>query len=152
MSMKGSCERRPGDLKGPKSLAEWIEVYERRAGDDVRFRMQEDEHLYYHPEHGFFTWFLCQEEANAGLISIPKMCGNGKLLRRIVYEMVKGAAELGIRGVLCCSRRRPELYSKRVLGGKLHHVEYTKNLNTGAVEPMYFYVVSLEDYKGRDVG
>lgn len=130
----------------------WIEVFNRRAGDDEHFRLQRGEHVYYHPEHGFFTWFLCVEEANAGLISIPKMCGNGRVLRRMVYELVKEAASagLGIRGVLCCSRRRPEVYSKRVLGGVLHHVEERVNVNTGMVEPLYFYVVSLDDYKGRD--
>lgn len=140
--------RRPGDMSGAKTLAEWIEVYERRAGDDVRFRLEEGEHVYYHPEHGFFTWRLC--ENHGGRISIPKMCGNGRVLRRMVYEFVKASRHLGVREIMCCSRRRPELYRDRVLGGRLDSVEYTKNINSGRVEPLYFYVVSLDDYRERD--
>ncbi len=140
-------ERRAGDLKGPKSLEAWIEVFKRRAGDDEPFALKDNEYLYYHPEHGFFTWFVCERP---GRISIPKMCGNGRVLRRMIYEFVKASAHLGVREVLCCSRRPPEVYMKRVLGGRLDRVEFTKNLNTGRVEPMYFYVITVDDFKGRD--
>ena len=141
-------ERRTDDFKGPKSLEEWIDVYERRAGDDVHFRLDDGEHIYYHPDHGFFTWLVC--ENHPGRISIPKMCGNGKILRRMVYELVKECTHLGIREVMCCSRHRPEVYMKRVLGGRFDRVTYTVNLNTGKLEPLYFYVISVDDYKGRD--
>lgn len=141
-------ERRADDFRGPKSLAEWIEVYERRAGDDVRFTLAPDEHVYWHPEHGFFTWLLCSN--HPGRVSVPKMCGNGKVLRRMVYEFVVDSAQLGIREVMCCSRRRPALYMKRVLGGRFDRMEESVNLSTGRMEPMYFYVVSIDDYKGRD--
>ena len=90
-------ERRAGDLKGPKSLEAWIEVFKRRAGDDEPFALKDNEHLYYHPEHGFFTWLVCERP---GRISIPKMCGNGRVLRRMVYEFVRAAEHLGIREVL----------------------------------------------------
>ena len=143
-------ERRPGDLSGPKSLEAWIEVFKRRAGDDEPFALKEDEHLYYHPEHGFFTWFVC--ENHPGRISIPKMCGDGRVLRRMVYELVRSAEHLGIREVMCCSRRRPKLYMTRVLGGRLDRVEQTVNLGTGKPEPMYFYVVTVDDFKERDEG
>ena len=141
-------DRRPGDMTGPKSLEEWIDVYERRAGDDVHFTLEDGEHIYYHPEHGFFTWKLCED--HEGRISVPKMCGNGRILRRMVYEFVKELEPLGIREIMCCSRRRPELYRDRVLGGRFDRVEYTKNLNSGEVEPLYFYIVTVDDYRGRD--
>lgn len=141
-------ERRTDDFKGPKTLEEWIDVYERRAGDDVRFTLVEGEHIYHHPDHGFFTWLVCEE--CPGRIAIPKMCGNGKVLRRMVYELVKECEHLGIREVMCCSRHRPEVYMKRVLGGRFDSVTYTVNLNTGKLEPLYFYVISVDDYKGRD--
>lgn len=134
-------DRRSGDFKGPKSLSAWIDVYERRAGDDVHFRLEDGEHVYYNENYGFFTWFVCED--HPGLISIPKMCGDGRFLRRLVWRFVK---ESGMRGVYLCSRRRPEVYC-RVLGGRLDHVDHTVNLNTGRREPLYFYVVTLDDTK-----
>lgn len=140
--------RRPGDFKGPKTLEEWIDVYERRAGDDTRFVLEDGEHIYYNPDKGFFTWRV--SENNPRRLTVPKMCGDGRFLRHIVYELLKGCAGLGISEVLCCSRRRPELYMKRVLGGRFDCVKYTKNLNTGKTEPLYFYVITAEDFKERD--
>ena len=137
--------RRPGDMSGAKTLAEWIEVYERRAGDDVRFRLEEGEHVYYHPEHGFFTWRLCE---NHPWISIPKMCGDGRFLRELVCDLLEAAKAYGVEAALCCSRRRPAVWLK-VHGGCLHHVEYTRNLNSGNIEPLYFYLMKSEGYRRR---
>lgn len=133
-----------GDFTGPKTFEEWIDVYERRAGDDVHFQLDEDEHIYWHPDNGFFTWYVCRE--HAGRISVPKMCGNGKVLRRMVWELVKAMESQGFHEVMLCSRRRPEVYC-RVIGGRLDHIEYTVNLNTGRREPLYFYVINFEDTK-----
>lgn len=139
-------ERHLDDFKGPKTLEEWIDVYERRAGDDVHFQLTDGEEIYYHPDHGFFSCFLCYDKH---LISIPKMCGDGKFLRHIVWDMVRQMEPYGFRGVLLCSRHRPKVYCK-VIGGKLDHIEYTVNLNTERREPLYFYVVTLDDTKEGD--
>lgn len=139
--------KKKDDFKGPKSLEAWIEVYERRAGDDVHFQLEDGEHVYYHPEYGFFTWYLCVN--HPARVSIPKMCGDGKFLRRLVCEFIRRAPD--IKELMFCSRRTPEVYCNRVLRGcRLDHTEQTVNLNTGRSEPLYFFVVTLDVYKGSD--
>jgi len=131
------------DFKGPKPFEEWVDVYERRAGDDVHFQLDPREQIFFNPEYGFFTYWVDHWKKR---LVIPKMCGEGKILRRIVYEMVKEIEPLGFREIFCCSRRRPEVYL-RVLGGKFDHEEVSVNIRTGKEEPMYYYIVSLDDVK-----
>ena len=132
-----------GDFTGPKTFEEWVDVYERRAGDDVHFQLVPDEQIFYNSEYGFFTYWVDYKKKR---LVIPKMVGNGKFLRHVIFDMVRELEPLGFREILCCSRRRPEVYL-RVLGGKLDHIETSVNLNTGKEEPMYFYIVSLDDTK-----
>lgn len=131
------------DFSGPKSFEEWVEVYERRAGDDVHFVLTPGEQIFYHPLHGFFSYWVDHENKR---LLIPKMVGNGKFLRHIVYKMVRELSPLGFNRIMCCSRRRPEVYL-RVLGGTFDHMEETVNINTGKKEPMYYYTVTLDDTK-----
>ncbi len=49
------------DFSGPKSFEEWVEVYERRAGDDVHFLLTPGEQIFYNPDYGFFTWWIDHE-------------------------------------------------------------------------------------------
>lgn len=140
--------RKKDDFKGPKTFDEWVEVYERRAGDDVHFIVDEFEQIFFNPDLGFFTYWI---DIKKKRIVIPKMCGDGNILRRIVFEMIEKLEPEGFREILCCSRRRPEVYL-RVLGGRFDHVEETVNLNTGKKEPLYFYVVSLDDSKEAEKG
>lgn len=137
--MSGRCN----DFTGPKTFEEWVEVYNRRAGDDVHFQLVEGEQVFYNPEHGFFTWWVDHKKKR---LVIPKMAGDGKFLRHVIFKMVKELEPLGFREILCCSRRRPEVYL-RVLGGRFESMEETVNLNTGRKEPLYYYVVSLDDTK-----
>ena len=137
--MAGKCT----DFTGAKTFEEWVDVYERRAGDDVHFQLVEGGQIFYNPEHGFFTWWVDHKKKR---LVIPKMVGNGRFLRHVIFKMVKELEPLGFREILCCSRRRPEVYL-RVLGGRFDHVEETVNINTGKKEPLYYYVVSLDDTK-----
>ncbi|MPN40330.1 hypothetical protein SDC9_187866 [bioreactor metagenome] len=107
----------------------------------MHFKLSPGERIYYRPDKGFFTFIPLYER---GLISIPKMCGDGKFLRHLVWELVRKMEPHGFRGAFLCSRHRPEVYC-RVIGGKLDHVEHTVNLNTGKEEPLYFYEVDLND-------
>lgn len=143
-----AVERKIGDMRGPKSFDEWVDVYERRAGDDVHFELSQGEEIFYNPDKGFFTYVVNFE---TGRLVVPKMCGDGKFLRRVVFEMVKDLTPYGIEEMYCCSRHRPEVYL-RVLGGRFDHVEHTVNLNTGKLEPLYFYVVKVEDSKENKGG
>lgn len=131
------------DFSGPKSFEEWVEVYERRAGDDVHFVITPGEQIFYNPDKGFFSYWIDHENKR---LLIPKMCGDGKFLRQVVFQMVRELEPLGFRKIMCCSRRRPEVYL-RVLGGEFDHMEERFNINTGKKEPLYYYTVTLDDTK-----
>lgn len=141
-------DRRLDDFKGPKTLEEWIDVYERRAGDDVHFQLEPHEEIVWWTEHGFFTFWPDLEKRR---LDVPKMCGDGRFLRRKVWEAVKALEHLGFRSVYLCSRHRPEVYL-RVIGGRFDKMKKTVNLNTGRLEPLYFYEVTLDDTKEGKAG
>lgn len=130
-------ERRALDFKGPKSLDAWIEVYRRRVTEDRDVCFLPDEEFVFFPEFGFFTFVF---DLPGRCVIIPKMCGDGRFLRRKVFELVKAVEYLGFRFIRCFSRRPPEVYL-RVLGGRLDYVE-----DRGGA-PLYHYVVSLDDTK-----
>ena len=135
--------RKKDDFKGPKTFEEWVEVYERRSGDDVEFIVSEGEQVYYHPDHGFFTWWIDYEN---GRMVIPKMVGNGKFLRHIIYKMMVDLRPTGCDEIYCCSNRPPEVYTS-VLGGKLDKTEEKIDEETGEKRTLYFYIVTFDDTK-----
>ena len=61
-----------GDFTGTKTFEEWIDVYERRAGDDVHFQLVTDEQIFYNSEYGFFTYWVDYKKKR---LVIPKMVG-----------------------------------------------------------------------------
>lgn len=130
-------------MKGPKTLDEWIEVYEDRGGDDTEFLMSEGETLVWSPEKGFFTWCL---DAERKMIVIPKMVGDGRHWRNKLFNMMSLIRHTGVDRVLACSRRPPKVY-QRVLGGELYKVEYKYNFLTKKSDALWFYIISFSDTK-----
>lgn len=142
---------RKTNMKGPKTLDEWIEVYEDRGGDDTEFLMSEGETLVWSPEKGFFTWCL---DAERKMIVIPKMVGDGRHWRNKLFNMMSLIRHTGVDRVLACSRRPPKVY-QRVLGGELYKVEYKYNFLTKKSDALWFYIISFSDTKedgNRDTG
>jgi hypothetical protein len=107
-------------MVGPKSRDEWIRVYEERDSD-TEYVTYPGEQMAWHPMHGFFTYFFDPETR---LITIPKMCGDGKYWRKVIFEMAQMTRQLlGTRGVYCCTKRNPKAYM-RILGGELVKQEH----------------------------
>lgn len=131
------------DFKGEKTLDEWIAIFRKRLGADEPFVMHEREHVVYFPKDGFFTWTTSD---TPGFINIHKMCGNGRRLRRIIYDFV---IEAKLKGVCFSTRRIPGVY-ERVLGVRLQKVTDVFNPETNRVEPFYSYTALPDDFKGRD--
>ena len=130
-------------MKGPKTLDEWIEVYEDRGGDDTEFIMNPDETLVWNPENGFFSWCL---DAERKMIVIPKMVGNGRHWRNTIFRMMSMIRHTGVDRVLVCSRRPPKVYL-RVHGGELYKVEYKYNFLTKKSDALWFYIISFSNTK-----
>jgi hypothetical protein len=97
--------------------------------------------------HGFFTWWY---DAGKRELVIPKMCGDGKHWRKVIFEMVKAAGPDVCRGVLCCTKRNPVAYM-RILGGKLRSMEYSLDFETGKSVTLWYIFITVDDTKeGRD--
>ncbi len=139
-------------VKGPKTLEEWIAVYEERCGGEGRFVLAPDEKVVWDKDNGFFTWCL---DAERKMIVIPKMAGNGRHWRKKIFEMMDTIRGTGVNRILTCSRRNPKVY-QRVHGGKLYKMEHKHNFVTGESSTLWWYIVTWDDYvdpfKGSEGG
>jgi hypothetical protein len=133
-------------MTGPKTFEQWVEAYEERG--DCEFVLSQGEKVCWHPEHGFFT---CLFDAASGEILIPKMCGDGKYWRPLIYGLaVKGREKRGVKGVLCCTKRNPAAFT-RLMGGTLRRMEYSYDFATGKGRALWFIFISWDDTKeGRN--
>lgn len=129
-------------MKGPKTFEEWVRVYEERDSD-TEYVLSPGERVVFDPMHGFFTYAF---DAETKTILVPKMCGDGKHWRRLIYKMVKAGGRIGVRGVLCCTKRNPRAYM-RILGGKLRKMEHTYDFVTGKNTTLWFIYITPEDTK-----
>lgn len=129
-------------MKGPKTLEEWIEVYEERDSD-TEYILSPGERVVYDPMYGFFTYYF---DAASKTILIPKMCGDGKHWRKEVHRLACATRHLGVKGVLCCTKRNPLMYM-RVLGGKLQKMEHTYDFTNGKETTLWYIFISFDDTK-----
>ena len=129
-------------MLGPKTFEEWVRVYEERDSD-TEYVLSPGEKVVFDPMHGFFTYAF---DAASKTILIPKMCGDGKYWRAIIHKMVLAGQGIGIKGVLCCTKRNPQAYM-RILGGKLKKMEHTYDFTTGKSTTLWFIYITLNDTK-----
>ena len=129
-------------MTGPKTFEEWVQIYEERDSD-TEYVLSPGEQVHWHPMHGFFTYAF---DADSKTILIPKMCGDGKYWRAIIHKMVLAGQGIGIKGVLCCTKRNPQAYM-RILGGKLKKMEHTYDFTTGKSTTLWFIYITLNDTK-----
>ena len=129
-------------MRGPKTFKEWVRIYEERDSD-TEYVLSPGERVVFDPMYGFFTYYF---DAGSREILIPKMCGDGKHWRALIHKMVLASSHLGVRGVLCCTKRNPQAYM-RILGGKLKRMEHTYDFTTGKSTTLWFIFITLEDTK-----
>jgi hypothetical protein len=130
-------------LTGPKTFAEWVEAYEERGNE---YKLSRGERVVWHPDHGFFTFLF--DAANMEIL-IPKMCGDGKHWRPLIYEMAKAARGLlGVKGVYCCTEYNPRVW-QRVHGGRLVKMEHTYDFTTGKSSVLWYFSISPGEYEER---
>ncbi|GHV45847.1 hypothetical protein FACS1894204_06130 [Synergistales bacterium] len=127
-------------MTGPKTLEEWVEVYEERDSD-TEYVLSSGERVVYDALHGFFTYAFDPREK---LILIPKMCGDGKFWRPKILKMVLATRHLGVRGAYCCTKRNPVAYM-RVLGGTLRKMEHVYDFVTGRQHTIWYILITPEN-------
>lgn len=134
-------------MLGPKTFEEWVRIYEERDSD-TEYVLSPGEKIVFDPMHGFFTYAF---DAASRMILIPKMCGNGRHWRKLIHKMLLLAArDLGVRGVLCCTKRNPRAFM-RVHGGKLQKMEHTYDFTTGRSTTLWFIYITPADTKEKEV-
>ena len=128
-------------MKGPKTFEEWVKIGEERSGG--KYTLSPGEQVVWHTMYGFFSFWYDAE--NRELI-IPKMCGDGRHWRKLIYEMARAAGPELCRGVSCCTKRNPMAYM-RILGGKLRRVEHSFDFETKKHETLWFIFITWNDTK-----
>ena len=138
-------------MKGPKTFEEWVAIYKGKDSD-TEYVLSPGEQVVFDPMHGFFTYSFDPETRE---ILIPKMCGDGKYWRKLIYEMVLKTKTLGVKGVYCCSKANPAAYM-RILGGRLVKMEHTYDFRTGKETTLWYFSITPENTKEKggasDVG
>jgi hypothetical protein len=128
--------------KAPGTFDEWKEAYEER-NSDTEYVISPGERVVFDPAHGFFTYYF---DAASREILIPKMCGDGKHWRKLIYKLARSTRHLGVKGVLCCTKRNPVSYM-RILGGRLRRMEHVYDFETGKEHTLWFIFISFKDTK-----
>jgi hypothetical protein len=109
-------------MKGPYSLDEWLRIY-REHDSDTEYVSYPGELRVGDEEHGFFTYMFDAENL---VLLIPKMCGDGRHWRKLIFTMVAATRHLGVIGVYCCTKRNPRAFM-RLFGGTLVKQETKDN-------------------------
>lgn len=90
-----------------KTETEWLEYYEKRTGcKDLE--LLPNEHVFFHPEHGFITFFAYDD-----ILELHNMCGNGKEWQKIVIEIMK---EYGLKKLRAYTQRNPKAWIRKYGG------------------------------------
>ena len=129
--------------KAPRTFEEWVEAYEERDGS--KFALSPGEKIYWHRDHGFFTILY---DAGSGTLLVPKMCGDGKYWRPLIYEIAKKGATEGhcLKSLYLCTKRNPAAYM-RVIGGTLSKMEYKYDFVTGKGRTIWYISINWENTK-----
>ncbi len=110
---------------------------------DTEYVLTPGERVVWHPMHGFFTYTY---DAASGEVLIPKMCGDGKYWRKLIYALVLAT---DARGVYCCTKRNPRAFM-RVFGGTLVKMTHEYDFRTGRETTLWYLFITPEDAKGGD--
>ncbi len=129
-------------MRGPKTFAEWVEAYVERDSD-TEYVLTPGERVIFDPMHGFFTYSF---DAASNEILVPKMCGDGKYWRPLIYALVLAS---GARGVYCCTKRNPRTY-QRILGGELVKMTHEYDFRTGKETTLWYIFITPKDTKEGD--
>lgn len=127
-------------MLGHKTFDEWVEIFEKK--DDSTYELSPGERVVFDPMHGFFSYWFNPESLN---IIIPKMCGDIKHWYPKITKLYFATKQLGIKGVLFCTKRNPYAFM-RLVGGVLKSVEYTYDFETKNARTIWFISITGENY------
>lgn len=102
-----------------KTKAEWLDWYKQRTGcEDLE--LFPDEHIFFHPEHGFVTFFVDKD-----ILELHHMCGDGKQWQKILTQIMK---DYGLTKLRAFTRRNPKAWIRKY-GGHIRGYYMEVNLD-----------------------
>ena len=90
-----------------KSQNEWLEWYEAHGGTKD-LQLAPDEHILFHPEHGFITFFIHDE-----ILELHHMVGDGKYWQDVLITIMK---KEGLTTLRAFTRRNPRAWIRKYGG------------------------------------
>ena len=91
-----------------KTKEEWLEWYkERGGGEDLE--LAPDEIVYFHPEHGFITYFRHDD-----ILELHHMVGDGKYWQKFIVDVIMKFYKL--KKIRAFTRRNPEAWIRKYGG------------------------------------
>jgi len=135
-----------GGSISPLPLSSWVKKYEEIVGE---FILDPEEKIWWRPDKGFFTWVIDYERKR---ILFPKMIGDGRYMRKVIYDIMMAARPYGVDRLVFCtrSRRHADVYLK-LLGGR-ETEEMVFSPKAGEERPLYQIEVSWDDTKWKNGG
>jgi len=93
-----------------RTIEQWLNFYKAKTGcEDLR--LDEDEAVFFHPEHGFLTGFT-----HGDILEIHHLCGDGKYWQGFIKNVI--ATNCNVKTIRAFTRRNPQAWIKRY-GGKI---------------------------------
>ena len=89
------------------TIDEWLEYYQKRTGCH-NLELSSDEHIFFHPQHGFITFFTHDD-----ILELHHMCGNGKAWQKVLVQIMKNC---GLTQLRAFTRRNPKAWIRKYGG------------------------------------
>ena len=105
--------------KQRKNQNEWLEWYEQHGGNKD-LQLASDEHILFHPEHGFITFFIHDD-----ILELHHMAGDGKYWQDVLVKIVKLE---GLNTLRAFTRRNPKAWMRKY-GGHIRGYYMEANIN-----------------------
>ena len=93
-----------------KNKSEWLDWYEAHGGQRD-LKLAPDEHILFHPEHGFITFFFCDDD----VLELHHMAGDGKFWQKALTKVLKAE---GIKTLRAYTERNPKAWMRKY-GGRI---------------------------------
>lgn len=89
------------------NFSEWLNYYRDKTGcDDLQ--LADDEHVLFHPDFGFVTFFTHDD-----VLELHHMCGNGKKWQELLVQIMK---DNGLTKLRAFTRRNPKAWIRKYGG------------------------------------
>ena len=86
---------------------QWLDYYHEKTGCN-NLELSPDEIVYFHPEHGFITFFIHDD-----ILELLLLCGTGKAWQNVLVQIMK---DYGLNKLRAFTRRNPKAWMRKYGG------------------------------------